>query len=189
MTQSGFDQAFWAFGRGSGIVALVLLSVAVAAGIAARSGRAVLLPRAGLAEFHRGAALSATALVGVHVLTLLADPYAQLRLLDVVVPFTSGYRPLWVGLGTVAVDLLIAVVVTALLRHRLGPNLFRLIHWAVYLLWPVALAHALGSGSDITRPWMLTVVGACVLGVAAAGVWRLGRDFAEFDNTAQRSPR
>lgn len=189
MTQSGIDEALWAFGRGLGITALVLLTVAVAAGIAARSGRAVLLPRAGLAEFHRGAALSATALVGLHVLTLLADPHAQLRLVSVVVPFTGGYRPLWVGLGAAAVDLLIAIVITALLRHRLGPRVFRIVHWAAYLLWPVALLHGLGSGSDVTRPWLLAVVGACVLSVAAAVVWRISRDFTEFGHITQRSPR
>ncbi|WP_227982696.1 NADH-ubiquinone oxidoreductase-F iron-sulfur binding region domain-containing protein [Nocardia spumae] len=61
MTRSGIDEALRAFGRGSGVVALVLLSVALVAGITARSGRAILLPRTGLAEFHRGCGLRATA--------------------------------------------------------------------------------------------------------------------------------
>ncbi|MFF0488451.1 ferric reductase-like transmembrane domain-containing protein [Nocardia sp. NPDC004068] len=189
MTHADVEQALWAFGRGSGVVALIVLTVALTAGIAARSGRAVVLPRAGLAEFHRGAALFATALIAVHVVSLLADPEAQLRLVDVVIPFTNAYRPLWVGLGTVAVDIAAAVVLSALLRNRLGPRAFRVVHWAAYPLWPIALAHALGSGTDATRVWMLAVAAACALTVAAAVAWRVATDFTEFPRTSERSPR
>ncbi|WP_405136390.1 ferric reductase-like transmembrane domain-containing protein [Nocardia sp. NBC_01388] len=183
------DQALWAFGRGSGITALAMLTVAVITGIGSRSGRTLLLPRLGLAELHRGAALIATALIGIHVLSLLADPYSQLRLLDALVPFAGNYRPLWVGLGTVAVDLLAAIVVSALLRHRIGPNAFRVIHWAAYAFWPIALIHALGAGTDAGRPWMLALAAACTLAVAAALAWRISGDFAEFGKTRERSIR
>jgi len=189
MGQTGMDQALWAFGRGSGVVALVVLTIAVAVGIAARSGRSMMLPRSGIAELHRGAAILATTLVAIHVLSLLADPYSQLRLIDVVVPFAGQYRPLWMGLGTVAVDLLAAIVVSALLRHRLGPRVFRLVHWAAYVFWPVALIHALGTGTDSTRPWMLAISGACILTVAAAVTWRVGNGFTEFEQVQNRSTR
>ncbi len=182
-------QALWAFGRGSGVAALVVLTVAVVVGIAARSGRAIALPRSAIADLHRGASLIACTLVSIHVLSLLADPDAQLRLIDIVVPFAADYRPVWMGLGTVAVDLLVAVVVSALLRHRLGPRTFRRIHWAAYGLWPVALIHALGTGTDATRPWMLTIAGICVLAVAAAVTWRTAADFTEFGRIQRRSAR
>jgi methionine sulfoxide reductase heme-binding subunit len=180
MTSAGMDQALWAFGRGSGGAALVVLTIALAAGIAARSGHAMLLSRIGLAEFHRGAALCATALAGLHVLSLLADPYAQLRLVDVAVPFANSYRPIWLGFGTVAVDLVAAVVISALLRRRIGPRVFRFVHWATYLLWPVALLHAVGTGTDNTQPWLLVVAAACALTIAAAVIWRTSSDFTEY---------
>lgn len=180
MTSAGLDEALWAFGRGSGVAALVVLTIALAVGIAARSGRAMLLPRTGLADLHRGAALCATALVGLHVLSLLADPHAQLRLVDVVVPFANSYRPIWLGFGTVAVDLVAAIVISALLRRRIGPRAFRLVHWATYLLWPIALLHAVGTGTDNTQPWMLIVAAACSLTVAAAVIWRASSDFTEY---------
>ncbi len=182
-------QALWAFGRGSGVAALVVLTVAVVVGIAARSGRAIALPRSAIADLHRGASLIACALVAIHVLSLLADPDAQLRLTDIVVPFAADYRPVWMGLGTVAVDLLIAVVVSALLRHRLGPRTFRVIHWAAYGLWPVALIHALGTGTDAARPWMLATAGICIVAVAAAVTWRTAADFTEFGRIQRRSAR
>ncbi|MFI1920314.1 ferric reductase-like transmembrane domain-containing protein [Nocardia sp. NPDC020380] len=189
MGQTGLDQALWAFGRGSGITALAMLTLAVIVGIIARSGRMLLLPRVALAELHRGVALIATTLVALHVISLLADPHSQLRLLDALIPFAGRYRPLWVGLGTVAVDLLAAIVISALLRRRLGPRVFRVIHWATYVLWPTALIHALGAGTDVTHPWMLAFTAACVLGVTAAVAWRISRDFVEFGQARARSIR
>ncbi|MFJ9368676.1 iron reductase [Nocardia sp. NPDC101769] len=189
MGQAGFDEALWAFGRGTGVMALVVLTVAVVAGIVARSGRVIVLPRAGMAVFHRGAALTAVGLVAGHVASLLADPWAQLRLVDVVVPFGGAYRPMWVGFGTVAVDLLAAVTVSGLLRHRIGPHVFRAVHWATYALWPVALIHALGAGTDVFRPWLAAVLVACAVAVVAAAGWRISRGFTEIGVAAGQVAR
>lgn len=184
------DQALWALGRGTGVTALVFMTISIALGIATRSGRPLLsLPRFGVTDVHRSAALIGTILVVIHVLSLLADPYAQLRLIDYVVPFLGAYKPLWLGLGTLAFDLLIAVMVTALARHRLGVRTFRVVHWATYGLWPLALVHSLGNGTDSGRPWFLAVAAVCVLVVGAAGSWRLRAEFVEYTvvRTAERS--
>lgn len=184
------DQALWALGRGTGITALLFMTASVFLGIATRSGRPLLaLPRFAVADVHRFAALAGTLLVVLHVTLLFFDPYAQLRLVDLVVPFQGAYRPLWLGLGTLGFDVLLVVVVTSLLRHRLGPRIFRVVHWAPYLLWPVALAHALGNGTDTGHTWFLLFAGCCAFTVGAALVWRLGRNFAEYaeTRTAERS--
>jgi len=112
------------------------------------------------------------------VLTLLLDPYAQLRLEDVVLPFRAAYRPAWQGLGTVALDLVVLLVASSLLRQRIGVRAWRWLHWAAYLCWPAAVAHAIGTGTDRHSGWLLTVVVACAGAVGAAGIWRLvGRSF------------
>ena len=118
--------------------------------------------------------------MALHIGLLFLDPYAKLRVIDFVVPFLGHYRPLWQGLGTVAFDLLIVIVVTSLLRQRLGLRAFRLIHWATYALWPIAMAHAIGNGTDAFRIWFLAFAGVCALIVAASVVWRLRADFAEY---------
>ncbi len=176
------NEALWALGRGNGIVALVFMTVSVALGIAARSGRPLLgaLPRFAVSDVHRFAALSSTLLVALHIVLLFLDPYAKLKLIDVVVPFLGAYRPLWQGLGTVAVDVLAVVVITGLLRHRIGPRAFRMVHWATYSLWPVSMAHALGNGTDTGRVWFLAIAGACAIVVAAALIWRLRANFSEY---------
>ncbi|MGY4712843.1 ferric reductase-like transmembrane domain-containing protein [Mycolicibacterium sp. CBM1] len=175
------SEALWALGRGNGIVALAFMTVSVALGIATRSGRPLLaLPRFAVSDVHRFVALAATLLVALHVGLLFLDPYAKLTLIDIVVPFLGAYRPLWQGLGTVAVDVLIVVVVTGLLRRRLGPRVFRVVHWATYALWPISMAHALGNGTDTGRVWFLAFAGCCAVVVAIVLVWRLRADFREY---------
>jgi methionine sulfoxide reductase heme-binding subunit len=175
------DEALWALGRGTGIVALGFLTVSVALGIGTRSGRPMFtLPRFAVADVHRFASLAGTVLVFLHVALLLGDPYAQLRLVDTVLPFLGVDDSLWLGFGTVAVDLLVAVALTGMLRHRIGFRAFRLVHWAAYGLWPVAFAHALGTGTDAGRWWFLAFAAACALAVATMVGWRLQSTFVEY---------
>ena len=175
------SEALWALGRGNGIVALAFMTLSVALGVATRSARPLFaLPRFGVADVHRFVALAGTLLVGLHMGLLFMDPYAKLKLIDFVVPFLGSYRPIWQGLGTVAVDLLIVIVVTSLLRQRLGVRTFRVIHWTTYLLWPIAMAHALGNGTDTGRLWFMAFAGVCALLVIIAVVFRLRSDFTEY---------
>jgi predicted ferric reductase len=176
---AGMTEALWYFGRGTGVTALVLLSLVVVLGIVTRSGRPLPgLPRFAVAAVHRTSSLTALALLTVHALTLLLDPYAQLRLADAVLPFRAAYRPAWQGLGTVAFDLVVLLVTSSLLRHRIGLRAWRWLHWAAYLCWPLAVAHAVGTGTDGTSGWLLMVVAACGAAVGVAGIWRLaGRRF------------
>ena len=184
------DEALWALGRGTGITALLMLTVSLVLGIAGRSGRSVFgLPRFGVVAVHQFASLSATLLIALHVTTLVIDPYAQLDLVDVVVPFGGGYEWFWVGLGTLTLDMTIVVVITSLLRHQLGHRLFRAVHWIGYAMWPVALAHGLGSGSDTGDAWMIVLVAITILAVLVALTLRLRADFTEFHRTRKVSVR
>ncbi|QCQ17614.1 ferric reductase-like transmembrane domain-containing protein [Microbacterium sp. RG1] len=172
------DEALWALGRGTGVVGLVLFTLAVVLGIVVRGGRAAVgLPRFGIARLHRDVALMATVFIGIHIVSLLFDSYAQLNLVDLLVPFLATYRPFWLGLGTVAVDLVIAVIATALLRHRIGSRAFRVVHFGTYLLWPISLAHAIGAGTDGTQAWFIALAGVCASAVGVAVAWRLSPRF------------
>jgi sulfoxide reductase heme-binding subunit YedZ len=172
--------ALWYFGRGFGVSALVLFSLVVVLGVVTRGGRPLPgLPRFAVATLHRTASLAAVLFLGLHVVTLLLDPFAQLHLTDVVLPFLASYRPLWQGLGTLAFDLTVVLVVSSLLRHRLGLRAWRAVHWAAYACWPFAVGHAVGIGTDRHTGWLLGVVAGCVLLVAGAVGWRVsGSRFA-----------
>ena len=164
----------WYATRATGVVALVLLTVTVVLGITGTARVATpRWPRVVTAGLHRNVALLVVAFVGVHILTTVLDTYAPIGWISVVIPFTSAYRPLWLSLGTIAFDLLIALVVTSLLRARLGYRGWRLVHWFAYVAWPVALWHGLGTGTDSRLPWLLALDAAAVTAVACAVWWRL----------------
>ena len=165
--------AYWYLTRGTGIVALVLLTLSVALGVAnVRRVRTENVPRFVIDAVHRNVSLLAMAFLLIHILTSVLDSFAPISLVNAVIPFTGTYRPLWLGLGAIAFDLLLAVVITSLLRRRFGFRTWRTIHWAAYASWPVALLHSVGTGSDVKTGWMLTIVGGCVIVIVVAVVAR-----------------
>jgi methionine sulfoxide reductase heme-binding subunit len=167
-------EALWYLGRGSGITALLLLSVATGLGIATSTGRVFPgMPRFAVTALHRNASMTAVVFLFIHIGTLLFDPYAQLKLVDILVPFVGDYRPFWLGLGTLAFDLLLAVTVTSLLRHRIGLRTWRAVHWTAYAAWPVGLIHSLGTGTDAGQAWFLVTAVISVIIVVASLGWRL----------------
>jgi sulfoxide reductase heme-binding subunit YedZ len=113
--------------------------------------------------------------LAIHVLTSVLDTYVHLGWASIVVPFASSYQPLWTGLGTVALDLMLAVAVSSALRQHLRAKTWRVLHWLGPLCWPIAMAHALGEGTDGGTPWMDGLAAACVLTVLGATWWRMGR--------------
>jgi sulfoxide reductase heme-binding subunit YedZ len=164
----------WYITRGSGLVTLILLTLTVALGVAnLQRLQTARVPRFVINAVHRNASLLALVFLAIHIITTLLDTYVNVRLIAVVVPFTAGYRPLWVGLGAVALDLMLAVVLTSLLRRHIGYRAWRATHWLAYACWPVALLHGLGTGSDVGTTWMRVVTGVCVAIVAAAVLSRL----------------
>jgi DMSO/TMAO reductase YedYZ heme-binding membrane subunit len=163
--------ALWYLTRGTGLVTLVLLTASVVLGVlqVRRWGS----PRFVVVSLHRSISLLVVAFVAVHVLTAVLDTFAPIRLVDAVLPFTGSYRPIWLGLGAVAFDLLVALTVTSLLRRRLGLAAWRAVHWLAYACWPIALVHGWGTGSDTRTPWMLATTLACTAAVLAAIALRL----------------
>lgn len=164
----------WYATRATGVVALVLLTVTVVLGIAGVARVATpRWPRIVTAGLHRNLSLLVVCFLAVHITTALADTYAPLGWTAAVLPFVSPYRPLWLGLGTLAFDLVAAMVITSLIRVRLGRGAWRAVHWAAYAAWPAALWHGLGTGTDTRLPWLLAIDAVCLLAVAAAVAWRL----------------
>ena len=115
------------------------------------------------------------AFVAVHVLTAVLDTYVSIPLVSAVVPFDSGYERLWLGLGAISFDLMLAMIITSLIRGRLNRILWRAIHLLAYLCWPVAFAHSIGSSKDLQHGWLLYLAVGCAVVVVAATGWRLAQ--------------
>jgi len=164
----------WYLTRATGLVALVLLTASMALGLlsSVRYERPA-WPRFVTGSLHRNTSLLALAFTAIHIVTTLADSYAPIRLQDVVIPFISAYRPLWLGLGAIAFDLMLALTITSLVRTRMSYRSWRLAHWGSYLCWPVAVVHGLGTGTDTPVRWVLALTVACVALIAVLTAWRL----------------
>lgn len=169
----------WYTTRGAGAVSLLLFSGVVVLGLLTSARfQARGWPRFATAALHRNIALLAVVFLALHIVTAVVDPFTHLGIVAATVPFGSYYRTVWLGFGTVAFELLLAIVATSLLRSHIGVRAWRTIHWLAYVSWPVALLHGIGTGTDSSARWMIGITalsGASVL-VALAYRWYAGGD-------------
>ena len=164
----------WYVTRATGLVSLVLLTLSVVLGLLV-AGRLTSerWPRFLTLGMHRRVSLMAVVFLALHVGTTVLDTYTSISLAAAFVPFASSYKAGWLSLGAVALDLLIALVVTSLVRGRLGYRTWRRLHWLAYACWPVAVAHGLGIGTDRSVTWVIALTLACVGCVGAVATWRV----------------
>jgi methionine sulfoxide reductase heme-binding subunit len=168
------NTAFWYASRATGIVSLLLLTAVLVLGILVnRQGRLPGLPRFAVTGIHRNLSLLSVAFIAVHVVTAVLDTYVHIPLLSAVIPFSSGYERLWLGLGAVSLDLMLAMIVTSLLRGRMNRTVWRAVHLLAYASWPVAFIHSLGASTDLQQGWLLLLALGCALVAAVALAWRL----------------
>jgi predicted ferric reductase len=161
---------FWLATRATGEVALVLLTIVTVLGIATTKGWAhERWPESVVTLVHRNVSLLSIVFLVVHIATTVIDGYVPISWVDVFIPGQTSYQTLWVGLGTVALDLLIAVIITSLLRHRMPQRAWKAIHWTAYALWASAIVHSLGVGTDktLTRLVAITMVTTVALAFVA----------------------
>jgi sulfoxide reductase heme-binding subunit YedZ len=157
------DRLLWFVNRGTGVILLLLMTLAVVLGVLATARTTSRWwPRFVTQALHRNISLLVLALLAAHLSTAIIDGYVDLDWIDVVVPFISGYRPLWTALGTLALDLTLVVTVTSLLRNRLGRRRWRVIHLSSYLAWALGLAHGLGIGTDQHTTWSVAITATSV---------------------------
>jgi sulfoxide reductase heme-binding subunit YedZ len=167
-------QILWFATRGAGIVSLLLFTAVTCLGLlAVVRWQSPSWPRFLTVELHRSLALLSLVFLGVHIVTAILDPFTSLGWLAAVVPLASSYRPLAVALGVIAVDLILALIITSLLRERIGQRTWRIVHWLAYGAWPLAVTHGITAGTDAPAAWMWAVNAICILAVAGALLWRI----------------
>jgi len=163
----------WYLARASGIVAFVLLTIAVVLGLTL-SGRAKLRywPRFAIEDVHRFAGLLTGTFISLHVLTLFVDSYLPFSLMQLVVPGASTYRPLSTALGVVAAELLLALTITNRYRKRMSYRFWRRAHYLNFAIWGLALSHGIAVGTDRAAPWALALYIGAAATVTGLIAWR-----------------
>ena len=174
VASAGSAKTLWYLTRGTGAVAMILLTAGVVLGVMTTARLQTLrLPRFLVSGLHRNLTLLAVAFLVVHIVSTVLDGFVPIGLKDAFLPFLSGYRPVWLGLGAVAFDLLLALIITSLTRARIGVRAWRVVHWLAYAAWPVALVHALGAGTDARTGWLGVLAVACTGAVALSVLSRV----------------
>ncbi len=172
------NSILWYATRGGGVVSLLLLTAVVVLGVlSVLRWQSPAWPRFVTNGLHRNLALVAVVFLTLHIVTAVVDPFTALGWNAALVPFSSSYRQLWLGVGVVALYLIVAVVVTSLLRGLVGARAWRLVHWLTYACWPIAVIHSVGTGSDTRFGWMLAIYAGCIAMVAVAIGWRIHSQF------------
>ena len=158
---------FWLASRAAGIVALLLVSASVMIGLymAANLGRRPGYKRS-LVKVHEQVALASLVAIASHGLLLLGDRWLNPGLAGIAIPFTMSYRPVWTGIGIIGGYLAFALGLTFYARRRLGPARWRKAHRLIALVYVLAVAHALGAGSDGGGIWLRETVAVTALPIA-----------------------
>ncbi|HET7338180.1 MAG TPA: ferric reductase-like transmembrane domain-containing protein [Candidatus Dormibacteraeota bacterium] len=168
------NSVLWYTTRGAGAVTLILLTTVVILGILStlrlESDR---WPRFLTTGLHRNLALMTLVFLALHIVTAVVDPFTNLGWTAALIPFSSYYRTFWLGLGVIAFELILAIVVTSLVRGGLGHSAWRAIHWLTYAAWPIGVIHGMGTGTDTWSAWMLGITAACIAAVGVAVVLRI----------------
>jgi hypothetical protein len=167
--------AIWYAARASGVAAYVVLSCVVALGLTlGGKAQARRWPRFSVEDIHRFGGLLVGSLIGIHVLAIAADSFLPFSLVQLLIPFTSTYRPLWTGLGIAAAEILLALAVTNHYRRSLPYSFWRKAHYFNFAVWGLASVHGLMSGTDRGAAWLAILYGVSVATVLMLLVWRFG---------------
>jgi DMSO/TMAO reductase YedYZ heme-binding membrane subunit len=174
---SGFlsGPELWFANRGTGFVLLLLLTLSTMLGVLSTSRLSPRLwPRMLSQGLHRNVSLLAVTFLAAHVTTAVADTFVDIRWYDAFIPFGGKYMPLWLGFGALAVDMIIAITATSLLRHRMSHKPWRAIHIMAYAAWGLGLLHGLQMGTDAGSVWGAAFNYGCIGLVFVAILARLG---------------
>jgi methionine sulfoxide reductase heme-binding subunit len=170
------NPAFWYATRASGIAAYVILTAVVCIGISmGGKAQSKSWPRFSIEDIHRFGGLLVGALITIHVATIAVDSFLPFSIVNLVVPFTAAYRPLWTGLGIAAAEILLALAVTNHYRKRLPHSFWRKAHYANFAVWTLAALHGVMTGTDRSVWWLAIIYGLSIASVAALVTWRFGQ--------------
>jgi len=165
----------WFVNRGTGFVLLVLLTLSTMLGVLSTARVSPRIwPRMLSQGLHRNVSLLAVTFLAAHVVTAVVDTFIDIRWWNAFVPFSGTYKPLWLGVGSFALDLLIAVTATSVLRHRMSHRPWRAVHVMAYAAWGLGLVHGLQMGTDAATVWGAAINYGCIGVVLVAVLVRLG---------------
>jgi methionine sulfoxide reductase heme-binding subunit len=169
-----FDQLLWLTSRAAALTAFFLLAASLISGQALRSAMFEgTIRNRDLSNLHRFLTVCWVPFVALHVLAMTLDAVARISPIDLVIPFQVSYAGFAIGLGTIGFDLLLIVTVTSYVRRHLDPLAWRWLHRLSYPMFGVFALHALLSGTDFARSFVLAPAAGVVAFIVIVSLARL----------------
>ena len=174
MLSAADSNTIWYVVRATGVVAYASLALSVVAGLLISqrlltAGR----PRLDLFEVHNFLSLLSIAFGSVHALALLFERYVGFSLVQILVPFTSSYRPLSVGLGVLSLYGVLVVYASFWARKLIGYLRWRALHYTTFAVFAGVTLHGFFSGADSQEAWMRAIYVLSIAVVTALTALRI----------------
>jgi sulfoxide reductase heme-binding subunit YedZ len=167
------DQFLWVLARVAGLASYASLAIALLTGIALRTAVLDWLgSNRALRSLHEYTTVLWIPLGVLHIVSLVLDSTARIGWLDLIVPFRAQYGTLAIGLGTLSLDLLVLVTVTAWMKRRMRPSVWRWLHRLAYAAFALLFLHAVLGGTDFSDPAVSAITWAAAAGLLALGLAR-----------------
>jgi methionine sulfoxide reductase heme-binding subunit len=167
------DQFFWVLARVAGLASYGSLAVALVTGIALRTAVLDWLgSNRSLRALHEYTTVLWIPLAIVHIASLLLDQTSRITLVDVLIPFRASYGTLAIGLGTLSVDVLVVVTVTAWLKRRIKLEVWQWLHRLAYVAFALMFFHAVLGGTDFSDPVVSAITWSAAASLLALGLSR-----------------
>lgn len=181
-------QIWWFVTRAAGLIAYLLLWFSTVWGLAVPSKLvAPLLEQTYTFDFHQFISLLSIGFTLLHILVLMLDQYLPFSIWQILIPFLSPYRPLWVGTGILSFYIILLVTITFYLRSRIGMPAFRVIHILSLAGYLGATLHGLFAGTDGVLPGMQIIyLGGLLVVMVLTGYWLWMRSLQKDD--ARKKP-
>ncbi|MDQ2952928.1 MAG: ferric reductase-like transmembrane domain-containing protein [Chloroflexota bacterium] len=168
------DLEFWFIARITGLTAFAVLSLSVLSGEALRTSVLDFLAKnRSIRKLHDFTTPLWLPLVFAHIIALVLDKTARIQPLNVVVPFTTDYGQLPIGLGSLAFDIIMIVTITSWLRSRMNNAVWMWIHRTSYIAFVAIFFHAALSGTDFDAPLVSALAWSTAAGLAILGISRV----------------
>jgi sulfoxide reductase heme-binding subunit YedZ len=162
---------FWITSRAAGTAALFLAGASVTLGL-------VMGMRLGkgrgpdLRATHEALSLATIVALVVHGVSLLGDKFLHPSLVDIAVPFATGYKTGWTSLGIVSAYALILLGPSYYARRLIGQQRWRRWHRFTAVAWIAGIVHAFGEGTDAGSAWFVAMVAVTTIPAAMLLVLR-----------------
>lgn len=168
----------WIATRAAGIVGYILLFILTMSGLGIKTGLIYkFIDPVQAWIIHKYLGIATATAIAIHLISLWLDPFLKFSLYEILVPFASNYKNLYVALGIIGFYMFVAVIFSSIFLFMNPYILWRLLHYLPYPIFVFIFLHGILIGTDSSIPFMLWLYWITGLLVAMLSTYRIYLSF------------